>query len=151
MAGNEPEGFPMDSEFLDDLEGEAKEQAKELLTELSIGSLWLNYTMSKDEEDPGHQSGHMLIGVAHAATDAVMRIAQIESAKSGVLGIAPEIVLGVGRSVFSALLLAGVRFGQRHPDAFGGAISAGEVDELMTNILDILKGGEAGPETPDQP
>lgn len=137
-------GMPLPVEWLDDLHSdESREYAKELLDSFNTASLWIKYALDKPEDDPMHDQAHVLIGLTDTLVRGTHLIAQIETAKHGDLGINVELMQVVQRSMFSGLLLAGIRFGQQHPEGFLEFDPEVITATLQAVLEELSKGGEA--------
>lgn len=120
---------PLNTNFLADAPKEAVDIGEEILARFNEAVLYL-VNLSEhfpDEADFDKTQPVPLIeaavafGLGETAQEAILRIAQIESAKHGTLGIDPDLVMVLAKHLLGAYLIAGVRYGQAHPNAFLGA------------------------------
>lgn len=142
----------MESGWIADAPQHVQDSAKELLHQFSLASLYLS---GVGERVPNHQhdggecqlegilrrdmeSATMLVAVADTIHGAILRIGLIESIKKTTnMGMDLDILRDVGRSVLSALLLAGIRYGQEHPNAF---LQGVEESDLASELERVLAG-----------
>lgn len=132
--------IPLDSSWMDGAPEHVKETAAELLTEFNSAMLYLHAATQRPESDYVHEAAHAVLGSVDSLINATFRIAQIETAKSGELGINMQVVIAVQRTMLSAFTLAGIRYGQRHPDAYlAEEIHPGEIEEAIEAELRRLQ------------
>lgn len=148
--GEGPEGMaslPMDMEWLEEFPEAQQKTIRDMLDEFNTAMFYLSSAIGSDEESEHHQQAHLLVGFTDAMVKATLRITQMESARLGTIGLDPELMISIQRSLFGALLLAGIRYGQHHPDAY----LAGGAQDLAAEVQQLLDGlttgkSEEGPE-----
>lgn len=139
-----PDGMmamPMDLGWLQNYPDEQQKQVYDLLQEFNTAMFYVSTSVTADEDTAMHQQGHVLLGFTHHMTLASLRICQMETAQAGHLGLDNDLLVAIQRSLFGALLLAGIRYGQHHPDAFL-ADGPHDLSEEIQRLIDGLAKGE---------
>jgi hypothetical protein len=145
------DGFPIDADWIGELPDHLAAQARELIDGFTTASLWLKGAVERDHDDEVHLQGFLLLGLTNMLAEGSLRIAQIESARAGDVGIRADILEAVQRSMFAGLLLSGIRFGQQHAEAFL-EYRPGDFAGLLEDLKKLQgEAGEAGPGGSDQP
>lgn len=141
--------MPIDTSWLDGAPEDLSTKARELIDHFNASMLYVhsaNETIRAASEDLDKVpvwagEAAMLLGLADSIITAVLKIAAIESIKAAPRfnagAMDPDIVQAVGRSVIAPFLLAGVRYGQQHPDAFMAGVT--ELD-LSSAVEAVLRG-----------
>lgn len=144
-------GMPLPTEWLEELHFEVnKDAAKELLTAFNSAAIWLKFALDKPEDDMLHDQAHVIVGLTDTLVKGSLLIAQMETAKHGELGIEGEILETVQRSMFAGLILAGIRFGQNHPEGFLEFDPRTIAATLAAVLEELVRGGEAEDSTDDE-
>jgi hypothetical protein len=142
------EGFSADVGWLNSLGNDGRKLARGMLDSFSSCSMFMKAAIEK-EDAAVHDEANALMHVVHMILDASFRMAQIETAKAGDLGLDLQIVQNVQQSLISAMVLAGIRYGQENPSALMGGPITQMLDALVQEVMRSLteEGGEAEDQT----